>query len=426
MFSLFKKKDQAPTEKKNLPNGIAPLSMNLTPKWSEDFGELSAITEGYKGSTWVYACVKLKANSLASVPIILEKRVSGGWEKVDNHPVLDLIESPSPDFNRSELMKMLVTHLELLGNACIYKNRAGASNRIIELFPLLPQYIEPVAGIVRLIDIYRYKQPHSKQVEYDQADVMHVSHTNPDSLYWGQSPLQAAGKAVDIDNEAKDYQKNSFENRGIAGGMFSLKGDTDQDEVDNIRGILKTFFTGKKNSRAPLVMSDATYHNMGMTPAEMDFMLTRGFTLKEIAAAYGVPIEMISGMGDANRASSETVRKTFWIDSMIPLLVEVATALNLQLLKEFDKTGNLRLRFDTSKVPALQESLIEKLAVGEKLYAMGVPFNVINKELELGFDEIDGGDVGYIRSGLIPSSFDFDDSPSESLEEEAKSAYGAK
>ena len=111
---------------------------------------------------------------------------------------------------------------------------------------------------------------------------------------------------------------------------------------------------------------------------------------------------------------------------MIPLLVEVATALNLQLLKEFDKTGNLRLRFDTSKVPALQESLIEKLAVGEKLYAMGVPFNVINKELELGFDKIDGGDVGYIRSGLIPSSFDFDDSPSKSLEEEAKSAYGAK
>jgi SPP1 gp7 family putative phage head morphogenesis protein len=34
---------------------------------------------------------------------------------------------------------------------------------------------------------------------------------------------------------------------------------------------------------------------------------------------------------------------------------------------------------------------------------MGVPFNMINQKLELGFDDIEGGDSGYLPAGLMPS-----------------------
>ncbi len=42
-----------------------------------------------------------------------------------------------------------------------------------------------------------------------------------------------------------------------------------------------------------------------------------------------------------------------------------------------------------------------------KLWSMGVPFNEINQRLELGFDDIEGGDTGYLGSGLLPSNFDW-------------------
>mgnify|MGYP003672229126 CR=1 FL=1 len=40
--------------------------------------------------------------------------------------------------------------------------------------------------------------------------------------------------------------------------------------------------------------------------------------------------------------------------------------------------------------------------------------------MELGFDDIDGGDVGYINSSAIPTSFDFD---TEVTDESKKAVY---
>jgi HK97 family phage portal protein len=416
---FWRKKPQA-VEKKEVPAGIAPLSVNHTPKWTNDFNELGSVIEGYQGNSWVYACVKKRADAVASVPVVVEQKTNDGWEQVENHPLQLLLDRPNADYDTSEMMRMFVTHLDLMGNSLLLKVKAENSGKIIALWPLMPQWTTPVAGRIRLIDRYRYGKPNSQLIEYSQDQVIHAAYTNPDNLVWGQSPLAAGGKAVDIDNEAKAFQKNSFENRGINDGIFSFDGEASSEELANIQQTIKENYQGSRNARKPLLASKMKYQSLGMTPAEMDFMQTREFTLKEIAAVYGVPIEMISGMGDSNRASSETVRKTFWVDTIEPLLSELETALNLQLTPDYGK--NIRIRFDRSKVPALQDSLSDKLNVAERLYKMGVPFNQLNEKLELGFEPIVGGDIGYIPSGLIPVSFNYDQIDTEQAAEEA---YGA-
>jgi phage portal protein BeeE len=181
---------------------------------------------------------------------------------------------------------------------------------------------------------------------------------------------------------------------------------------------------GTGNARKTLIMSKAKYQQLSQTPAEMDFMATRHFGLQQICAVYGVPIEMISGMGDANRASGENVRRTFWLDTIIPLLNEIASALNKSLVPEFGDMRTLRIRFDVSGVPALQENYSEKLANAEKLRSLGYPVNVINQRLELGLEDIEGGDIGYIPQGLIPASFDMSE-PTQSPAQAADEAYGS-
>src|SRR5699024_11811079 len=46
-------------------------------------------------------------------------------------------------------------------------------------------------------------------VRIDAADITHMAYTNPNSLLYGQSPLMAVGKAVDVDNSAAAWQKIS-------------------------------------------------------------------------------------------------------------------------------------------------------------------------------------------------------------------------
>jgi len=268
-----------------------------------------------------------------------------------------------------------------------------------------------VKGLLRRMNTTKAQK---KSTQVLMLSIVHF--TNPDSLYYGMSPLEAAGKAVDVDNAAAAWQKISMQNRGVPDGIFSFDGDLSLEQWEDARTMVREQYSGIASSRAPWILSKAKYQQMSMTPAELDFMKTREFSMDQICAVYGVPREMINGMGDVNRASGENVRRTFWIDTIVPLLSEIESTLNLTLAREFGTSDQIRIRFDTSSVPALQENYTDKVNNAKSLWAIGVPFNQINARLELGFDEIQGGEIGYLPSGVIPASIDFEDDPSNATE----------
>ena len=404
-------------KRKAVPVGIAPDFTLNKPVWT-NFDSATATREGYKSVAWVYAAIKQRANAVASVPLVVERYVGGEWQREPNHPLQRLIDYPNPDLDRNEMMRMFVTHLDLAGNAYLLKTRLNERGTPLELFPLTPHYVKIIPGRERLIAAYEYNA--GVKATYSSQDVVHCAFTNPDSLYYGMSPLEAAGKAVDVDNAASSWQKISMQNRGIPDGIFSFEGDMSLEQWEEARQIVREQYSGIAHSRAPWVLSKAKYQQMSMTPAELDFMQTREFSMAQICAVYGVPREMISGMGDANRASGENVRRTFWIDTITPLLSEIESALNLTLAREFGTLDQIRVKFDTSSVPALQENYTEKVNNAKQLWSMGVPLNLVNERLELGFDKIEGGAIGYLPSGVIPATIDYDmDTPPEVAGEQA-------
>ena len=102
---------------------------------------------------------------------------------------------------------------------------------------------------------------------------------------------------------------------------------------------------------------------------------------------------------------------------------ELRDSLNRCLVPDYAANGEMiRIVYDTANIAALQVNMQEKIDNANKLWAMGVPFNTLNNRLELGFDDIDGGDVGYITSSAIPTNFDFE---SEAGEETKSAVYSA-
>src|SRR5690606_7625601 len=133
------------------------------------------------------------------------------------------------------------------------------------------------------------------------------------------------------------------------------------DQFEEVRKVIREQYAGIGNARTPWVVNRAKWRPMSLSPAEVDFIETRHLSMKEICAVYGVPSEMISGMGDANRASSETVRKTFWLDTILPLLTDMQATLNRGLAEGYG--GEVRIAYNTSSVPALQENRAEVMKV---------------------------------------------------------------
>lgn len=395
---------------------LFPQWMTTSPQWSEWNSEV-ATKEGYKASPWVYACIKRRADAVASVPWRVERRRGDDWDTDTRHPLNELLAAPNPDMSLAELIELTVTHLDLSGNSFWQKLRAG--NRVKYLWPIMPHSVQITPGRSRIASLYTV----GLNTKIEPDDMVHLTYTNPGDLLFGQSPLMAAGKAVDVDNSAAAWQKVSMQNRGVPDGVFVGK-DLTQEQFEQATEVIKDNYANIGNARAPWVLSDFTWQPMSLSPAEVDFIETRHLSMKEICAVYGVPSEMISGMGDANRASSETVRKTFWLDTILPLLARIEAILNRTLVTE----DNVRIVYDTSNVPALQENRQEVMDAATALWRMGVPFNEINQRLELGFDDIPGGEVGYLSGGLLPANFDFDAFAEPQSEDDIKAlikaAYG--
>jgi len=125
----------------------------------------------------------------------------------------------------------------------------------------------------------------------------------------------------------------------------------------------------------------------------------------------------------ATLANIETARQIFWRDTIVPLLDELETKLNLSLAPDFGPEW--RIKYDISSITALQENFNEKVTNAQQLVSIGVPFNELNAKLKLGFEDISGGDIGYLPSGLLPTDYQpMDVAKGLTAEELSKLAYG--
>lgn len=379
----------------------------LTPRWwlfarrDYDWNIETAIIEGYQASAVVYAAVEKRAKLLASVPWVAERRTrEGEWEPAENSPLQRLIDRPNPEQSMYELVYMISQSLDLAGNAYLSEVRRG--NQPAALWHLPGQHMRLKPGSTRLVDYFEYDEAGTK-VRMEPTDVIHLKMPNPNSRWFGMPVLMAAGRATDVDRESGIWQKASLQNRGVLDMHIEVPEGTTPDQVDDMKKRWKEKQGGPDNAREPLFTSGKV-NQLGQTAVEMDFVASRKAVWTEIAAVFGVPLAAIGFTEDVNLANAESMNKQLWQDTVIPQLDLIKRQLNHQLASEFG--SDFRLSYDLSNVTALQEDLSSKLESAERLYRMGVPFNMINQHLEMGLDEIDGGDVGYIPSGLIPASFD--------------------
>ena len=394
--------------------GVLPFG-SKSPQWSK-WDSKKAIEEGYQASPWVYAAVKRRVDAVASVPWVVERRTKDGWEVDGSHVLNRLLQQPNERMSWEELISLTVTQLDLSGNAFWHEVKVSGG-RVQEVWPIAPWRVAIIPSATGLT-VGGYTLTDTQQ-SIAADDMVHIRYTNPDGGWYGQSPLQAVGRAVDVDNAAAAWQKVSMQNRGVPDGVFQADDPhMTTEQFEPAEKVATEHYAPIGRARQPWILNQFKWVPMSLTPAEVDFIETRNLTRKEICAVYGVPEAMIVGMGDANRASAETVRRTFWLDTIIPLLDELANTLTKDLARDFGT--DIRLNYDVSGVPALQDNQAEKMEVAKALHSMGVPFNVINEKLELGFDDVEGGDVGYLPSNLLPTNIDFGEFLAPKTDDELK------
>jgi HK97 family phage portal protein len=392
----------------------APPAAHTVGSWrmgrplDKEWDSARAVKEGFKVNEVVYACVKRRANAVASVPWYVEERKDDyEWERVPGHPIEQLLDYPNPSMSRQDLFDRLVHHLDLAGNALWQTVDAtslrGPMGKVpVELWPVDPGPIKPVPDQKRFISEYEYYRDGDRKV-IDASQVIHFMIADPSNPYWGTAPLMALAKAVDTQVAAMSWNLQALFNRAVPDGLMSFDRPLNREEWEQAQNEIRRSLSGDQNARRMLVLgSGAKYEMLSWTPTELDFIASLKHYREAIASAYGVPLPMISIYEDATLANLEGSRRIFWEDTVINVLEGISSTLNRVLVPRFAERGQIRLCYDVSAVPALREDFGAKCDQYVKLVEYGVSPNAARKRLEMDLEDEEGGDVALIPATMIP------------------------
>ena len=368
--------------------------------WSTFGGSENSVTQGNlieADKNWVSVCVDKNAISTASVELRLMRYNKKNGEEIEiyDHPALDLLQKPNPQFTETTLRYITTAHLELTGNAYWLKDKPQNPTK---LFPLNPKdmtvkYNEDMSAIVS----YKYRMG-AKIHDYQPDMIFHLKYPNPRNPIVGRGKLEPVAEWVDVDNYATDYNRRFFINGATPGGMIESDA-TSKETLELIRLGIEGMHKGAKNAhKIGVLPKGAKWAESKMTPKDMEFSNADARFRDKILAAFGVPKSVLGIVEDVNRANADSSNYVFMAFTIKPKIDNFVNFLNEFYLASFNSSDTLYFK-PVKFVPDNQE-----IDIKEDQAALGnAPYMTVNEVRERrGLPPISGGDSVYGNAFLSP------------------------
>ncbi len=319
--------------------------------WSgRDTGSLTR--NGFLGNPVVFRSVKMIAEAAAALPIVLEAQ----GQRVEVHPVMELLTRPNTGQGRAELLEALFGQILLTGNG--YVEAVVADDLPLELHVLRSERMSVVPGEDGWPVAYVYSvgaRKHRFELGGELSPICHIKSFHPQDDHYGLSPIHAAAPAMDVHNSASRWSKSLLDNAARPSGAIVFEGGDGMlspEQYDRLVVELETHHQGARNAGRPMLLEGGLdWKPMGFSPSDMEFQKTKEAAAREIALAFGVPPMLLGIPGDATYANYAEANRAFYRLTVLPLANRVAAAL-AHWLEGFGEDP-LAMRIDLDQVPAL-------------------------------------------------------------------------
>jgi HK97 family phage portal protein len=317
------------------------------PQWTpRNYAALAK--EGFAGNAIGYRCIRMIAEAASSVPLL----IYDGDKELTSHPLKQLLARPNPAQSGRELVENILSFLLVAGNSYVEVSRLDGTPR--ELVALRPDRVKVVAGANGWPDAYEYAVGGSA-TRLPGETVLHLKLFNPLDDYYGMSPLEAASRSIDTHNAASAWNKAMLDNAARPSGALvfsSGDGHLTDEQFGRLKNRLAENFQGAVNAGRPMVLDGGLeWKEMSFSPKDMEFIEAKNASAREVALAFGVPPMLLGIPGDNTFANYAEANRTFWRQSVVPLLGRVTEALTNFLGPQFGE--GLRVSYDLDQVEAL-------------------------------------------------------------------------
>ena len=348
----------------------------------------------------VYACVRVIAETIASLPLHVYESTDAGSRKANEHPLYRLLhDEPNTEMTSFIWREVMLSHLLLYGNSYCQILRSGRS-KIVGLYPLLPDHMAVDRDTKGKLT-YTYTTSEGRMEQLNPEDVLHIPGLGFDGVM-GYSPIALEKAAIGLGIAAEEYGSKFFQNGARPSGILTHP-NTVKDPAA-LRASWNAAYGGSGNaSRVAVLEEGMTFVPLSMPNNEAQFLETRKFQVTEICRIFRVPPHMIGDLERATFSNIESQNISFAVHTIRPWLVRIEQAINKTLIPENEK-GRYYVQFNIDGLMRGDyKSRMEGYAIARQNGWMSAnDIRALENLNSIAAEE--GGDAYLVNGNMIPIS----------------------
>jgi HK97 family phage portal protein len=348
----------------------------------------------------VWSCVKLLAETVASLPINVYKITENG-RKVDKNNDLQLLFSSKVNRYQTkvEFFETVILNLVVNGNAYCLIQRFG--DKIVGLLPLMADQMR----VTLMSDgsvTYEYYQDAGVTV-FSEKSIWHLKLMGNGII--GLSPLDHQKRTLGIAQAAENAVTKIYKNGAKPSGVLTLDKFLTEPQREQIRNKFYSLSSGNQD-RLMVLEGGMKWESVSLSPQDIELLASRQFQISEICRWYGVPSVMVNDTSSTTVWGSgiEQIVAGFYKITLRPILEKIEASIVANLIQlpsrevEFDfnalTRGDTKTRYESYRTgiqggflmpdEARAQEGMPPAEGGDKLYMQGATVPITETGLEAG------------------------------------------
>lgn len=352
---------------------------------------------------WPYAAIKAIADEIAGIEWVLCKvKNNGDHEEVQEHEVLDFLETVNDFQTGPEFKHIMVSHLELTGNAYIYlEGVTDVMSKPKAMYLLDPSRVKVVIDKTTFpFKIFEYEFIIENTTKrFKPWQIVHLKWPNPSNQFVGLGTVAGIAEWIDNDNNTTEFLRQFYKNGAQIGVTFETD-MTSEEQLQAMRDSFEEQHAGVGNAYKGIFLPK------GVTKATNDvkfddvgFDETANTNRDKILAGFRVSKTILGAAeSETNRATAETADYVFARRTIKPKMQLICSYLNEFLVPRFG--DDIYLTFND---PVPEDRAARSAEMKNAIGGLSVLTIDEAREEYLGLGPVEGGDALLAPNNYVPA-----------------------
>lgn len=284
----------------------------------------------------VWACVKILAETISSLPMSIHK-IDGESSVIDRaHPLHALFTGKPNNYQTAMgFWETMLLNLFLHGNA--YAQIGRSTRRINSLIPLSAAQMN-VGVIDRGATQYVYCTDKG-EFPFEQGQILHIKLLGSGRI--GMSPLHYGRNTFGITQASEDHSGTFFANGAKPSGVVKFDKFLTADQREAARLKFADLHEGTANAHKLFILEGGMdFTATQINPEDAQLLETRRYQVEEICRFFGVPSILVNDSSNNTTWGSgiEQIMRGFYQVTIRPELERIEQTINCQLLTAAERT----------------------------------------------------------------------------------------